>query len=186
MRIHELVARGRPVVIVAVVVCASMYWPAGQADASELVAAPQSCLVEASATVTFSGSGLLGMRTGHEHGRGTYFACRLADPSIHYGTATFDSDFTLDCLTLQFTDVGAYTIRWDNGRTTQISYSVRTGVPPPLALAEGYVTSGQFKGQQTVDYNILAPLSPNICTETSGSLTVVGVGLLTIGSPPLL
>jgi hypothetical protein len=144
---------------------------------------PWSCLAEATATLTFHGGGFLGAPSGHEHGTGTYFACHLADPSIHSGTATFDSDFTFNCSTLQFSDVGTYTIRWNNGRKTKISYSAHTLAP---AVAVGRVSSGEFKGQQTVDYDFIAPFSPNICTEPSGSLHGGGVGVLTLGSPPLL
>ena len=138
-----------------------------------------SCLAMATGTVTFQGSGVLGHRTGHQQGAGVYFACHTADPSIHSGSATFDSNLTLDCLTMRFTDVGTYTIRWDNGRDSVIDY-MATSTVAAVAPAIGRVVSGEFVGQSTSDLDLLAPLDPRICTENQGSVPGGGVGLLTL------
>ena len=109
-----------------------------------------------------------------------YFACHTSDPSIHYGTATFFSRFTLKCTTLAVTDEGSYTVTWDNGRTTVVAYTAKA-LLPAVAPAYGTVISGEFKGARTLDLDFNAPLDSRICTDRSGAIAVGGAGVLTIG-----
>jgi hypothetical protein len=137
-------------------------------------------LAIATASVEFAGRGVLGVRTGTQRGTGIFFGCHTRDASIHYGTATFRSHFRVDCTTLTVQDSGNYTIKWDNGRRTVVTYSA-TGVLPLVAPSFGTVVRGEFRGEPTTNLDVIAPLDGRVCIEESGSIPVVAAGVLTIG-----
>jgi hypothetical protein len=103
----------------------------------------------------------------------------LSDPTLRSGHvgATVDG-IARSCTDLLSTSSGSYTIYWNNGRTSTISY---TRVPDyadgSLVITEdGTVTAGEFYGDTSVHVAELADLDLTACDTSPGITSTSGTG----------
>jgi hypothetical protein len=143
------------------------------------------CLESGTATL-HSFTGPFNHRTGLITFTGTELACHMTDRSIHSGTVWGQATVVADCtpgMSFGGIDFGSYTVTWDNGRRTVVTYTEHLGAPShPLGHTGGRVVRGEFRGRKTWDYDLDIP-SPTICLIDSGLIDATWNGLAGIGVP---
>jgi hypothetical protein len=137
-----------------------------------------------SQTVTYSPGVTDQARQVTLHGTTTLGRCvSTADPSITSGTSTFTATGRLSCTSGTYS--GTRKIRWNNGRTSTLSFNsvVSVNGGESVVAIRGTVTGGEFSGQKWSGAFTMFTAKPAACDTSQGIPTATGAVLLTIGSP---
>lgn len=151
----------------------------GVSGASARGKAGGECLESGTAMVNASGPLLIGDRTASLTFTGSVFGCRTPDRTIHSGSVVGSATISFDCSKLGGTDTGEYTIAWNNGRKSVVTYTEQ--VLAGVGHTTGVVIHGEFKGMKTWDHDLDLP-SPAICLSSAPAPGIWN-GITGIGAP---
>jgi hypothetical protein len=168
------------VVILASLVVAQSGAARSSRSSQSPVASSVSCAEAGTGDVTYNADELLGPRTFTITFGGPVTGCRSSDPSITSGTEIGGvGTGTLDCLAgARATDSGSYTIRWSNGRTSDIAYSEHSRFA--IGHTDGTVIRGEFKGLTVHDDDVEGG-DPRLCLTPQGNVAGFYLGRFVIG-----
>jgi hypothetical protein len=136
--------------------------------------------VHASPAVTFSPSHPTKLRASD-----VLESCSSSDPTIERGIAIVkDTSSALSCASGRLSVVGR--IRWNNGRTTEITASASNG--GGFVGGTGHVVRGEFAGRPfaALDKLDIDQIALQLCQSSTGLSTVAADGEIAIGNTSVL
>lgn len=103
----------------------------------------------------------------------------LSDPTLTSGTLSLSvHGLTRSCTDLLASTTGHYTLRWNNGNTSTISYSITANYANgTLVVTEkGTVTAGEFTGDGSLHIATEPGLDLTVCNSAPGLTHANGTG----------